>query len=215
MAFTEEQYARIRPFLYHLTARSNFERLAQSRLLQSAASLLNEAGRLDLTSFHRKSAMTVNIDRDRVIIRDQLPLHIGNIEFVEGWTFHQLVGHLNRHVFFWSGWEAKAIEHCIRHFEHYAGERPVIFRAPFVSVVKANLPRHPLFCKYNSGSPRMVGGQRSPRGAGTFARAQACAFSAGEVVEVVYRDAVVLPANIEWAQKPSGPWIRLTDSPLP
>jgi hypothetical protein len=214
MAFTEEQYARVRPYLYHLTSRDNFESLRRTNLLQSAASLLNQASRSSMVNHLRKGSLVLRIDGQTVLMRDQQPLHEGNIKFVDGWRFDQLIEYLNRHAFFWSGTASKVIDYGERHFERYAAERSVILRAPFLSVLKANTPRHPLFCKYNSGSPRMVNGQKSPRGPDTFLRAQLCSFNPGEVVEVVYRDSVVLPGDTEWAQTPKGPWVHLGDSQL-
>src|SRR5437762_13976257 len=51
MSFSEEEYAAVRPFLYHLTDRRNVERVSRTGKLQSAATLLELAGQLEHQTF--------------------------------------------------------------------------------------------------------------------------------------------------------------------
>ena len=59
----------------------------------------------------------------------------------------------------------------------------------------ANPGRAPLFCKYNSGGPRVVHGRKSPRGGSTFLPCDRTPFRPGEIREVAFdRGPIVLPA---------------------
>jgi hypothetical protein len=198
MPFDEESYEKRRPFLYHLTDRRNVERVRRTRKLQSAAILLGLAGQADAVRNRRNKALPVIVEADRVILRDQAPLHEGSIQLEGGWSFAELVDHLNQHIFFWPGWETRMIDYGDRYLEHYSSEMPVVFRVRFRSIRAENPNAEPLFCKYNSGSPRCSHGQRSPRGPQTFSTAQSADFTPKNVKEVVFRDAVSLPADTEY-----------------
>jgi hypothetical protein len=82
----------------------------------------------------------------------------------------------------------------------------VILRAPFHSFQKRNPQIQPLFCKYNSGSPRWSGGRARPRGSDTFSTAVDNSFRLGDVVEVVFKGSVSLPADTQYATDVAGPW---------
>jgi hypothetical protein len=61
----------------------------------------------------------------------------------------------------------------------------------------ANPNTEPLFCRFNSGAPRVVGGRRSPRGVTTFQPAGMFAGTPSDVVEVVFERSIVLPSSID------------------
>ena len=184
MSFSEEGYATVRPFLYHLTDRRNIERVRRTGSLQSAATLLQQAGQLQVVRARRIAALQITVEGDPVILCDQAPLHEGNIQFNGGWSLPEFVEHLNHHVFFWSGWNSGPVPYGVRHFNRYSLERPMVIRATFQSVRTKNPGAQLRFCRYNSGSPRWSNGRPSPRGPGTFSTALSSCFWPREVVEV-------------------------------
>src|SRR5687767_8113619 len=94
-------FSTLRPYFYHLTATTNLGRLRQTSILESAASLARHAGRDELIGLRRKVHVPVTIDGQTVLLRDQGPLHEGNMLLEDGWTFERFVRHINEHVFFW------------------------------------------------------------------------------------------------------------------
>jgi hypothetical protein len=156
---------------------------------------------------HRRGEpLPIDVHGERVILCDQAPLYEGNAQFANGWSFADFVQHLNQHVFFWSGWERAPVPHGFRHFQRYQFDQPIVIRATFQSVRNKNSAAEPLFCKYNSGSPRWSNGRPSPRGPETFSTAPTSCFNPGEVVEVVFRSSVTLPNSTECANSVFGPW---------
>lgn len=153
----------------------------------------------------------IKIDDEIVSIRDQAPLQEGHIRFEGGWQMADLLKTLNDLVFFWPGTAAGPNDYGKRHFERYKAEGPAILRVRFESLVIANPASAPLFCKYNSGSPRCSNGQRSPRGPSTFVRESDRDFPPSRVVEVVFRGLVELPEDVEVGEDPSGPWQPMFD----
>jgi uncharacterized protein DUF7002 len=162
----------------------------------------------------RDQAVTIKVETEHVILRDQAPLNKGNIRFENGWSFAKFVEHLNRHVFFWSGWKTGPISYGVRQFQRYCSEQPVILRCSFRLIRGENPGANPFFCKYNSGSPRCSNGQRSARGATTFSTAQNADFTPGNVVEVVFHGSVILPPDTEY-KNGDGRWRPLYEAAQP
>ena len=206
MSFTLEAFARTRPFLYHLTARGNVPRIARTRRLVSAMRLMEDAGRSDLVRERRRQHEIVMVAGEAVSIRDQAPLHEGNLELVQGWTLADLVEHLNSRVFFWPGKDDGPNPNGCRHWNRYETERPSMLRMPFVSLLAVNAGVAPEFCAFNSGSPRYSKGRRSPRSSSTFARSEMAAFSPSETVEVTFTQSIRLPEDAELGASPQGAW---------
>jgi hypothetical protein len=204
-----EDYIALRPYLYHLTHRTNLTPLRQTRRLFPAAILLRRSGRIELMRTPRRRAEPVVVDGRQVMLRDQGPLHKGNMQLSRGHTFEGFVEGLNDRVFFWPGDQRGPISYGIRHFEAYRDEQPSILRVRMEDLLNANLDGVPLFCRYNSGSPRCSYGKKSPRGPNTFVVAANFAESPGRVVEVTFLAPVVLPPGTEGGNHPSGPWHRL------
>jgi hypothetical protein len=215
MALDVSAYARVRPYLYHLTAASNLPGIQAERRIQSAAMLTERACRPDLEGTRRPDHVPLHCNGVSATLRDQSPLHLANMRLDDGWTFGRFVAHLNAHVFFWPGTAEGPIDYGVRHFARYASEGPVVLRVPFLSAVAANPDAEPLFCKYNSGSPRWSGGAPAPRGGSTFVSASAANFRASEVVEVTFRQSIRLPDNCEWGRAAAGAWSFLTKGDLP
>ena len=209
MPFTMHTFAGARPFAYHLTAAGNLVRICETGRMESAANLLTAAGRSQVLRQRRREHMRLLIGGQTVWLRDQRPLHAGHVAFESGWTFEDLVEALNRLVFFWPGTSSGPNTYGVRHFDRYAPESPVILRAPTAELIKANRDTQPLFCGFNSGSPRHTGGRASPRGPTTFVRADQFPWGYGRVVELTFPAPVQLPPETEYGHSPAGPWRKL------
>jgi len=202
-----DQLSALRTHLYHLTAWSNLPGIQAERGLHPAATTLAEA-RLSTTERRRRHTI-VRIGGRSVHVRDQTPLHEGSIAFDRGWGIARLVEHINSHVFFWPGSVSGPIASGLNHYARYASERPAILRIPIQSLLRANAGRTPLFCRFNSGAPRVSGGKYSPRGASTYAPASRFPGTRSQVIEVVFRGFVALPEDTAMGRSPSGNWQRL------
>ncbi len=211
MPFNLDELIATYPLVYHLTARANLARISQTRQLESAAALMRSAGRLDLLQVRRAESATIEVGGSTVILRDQAPLHAGHILFEDGWDLARLLESLNGRVFFWPGREGGPITYGQRHFQRYAEEGPVILRIRLRDLVEANPGRTPLFCRYNSGSPRTTGGRKSPRGPRTFLPCGQFPDDHRRVVEVTFEELVGLPAEATevWLDAEAG-WRRLS-----
>jgi hypothetical protein len=150
--------------------------------------------------------LTIIIDGQPILIRDQDPLHEGAIAFEHRWNLGRFVSHVNSHVFFWPGSAGGPIDYGRNHYQRYAGEQPLLLRVGLYQLMLANSDIEPLFCRFNSGAPRVVGGRKSPRGSETFQRAEAFDGTPSQVVEVVFRDSLVLPTSTQVSTSYSGPW---------
>jgi hypothetical protein len=181
-------------------------RIRRTRCLESAAILARHAGRVDLLDARRREHVAVTVDGETVLLRDQAPLHAGNMQLDPGWNFAQFVRHLNDRVFFWPGSAGGPISYGLRHFGRYAPEAPKILRVPFDSLIAANPHLELLFCRYNSGSPRWSRGVAAPRGSTTFVSSTDAAFRPAQVVEVTALHHVQLPSDTAHGQLPQGPW---------
>lgn len=190
-----DRFTRARPFLYHLTARMNLERIRSLAALQPAADVLRNAAAEMHVRSRRTESTVVRVNECRIHVRDQRPLHGGNIAFVGGWQMQDLVGYLNEHVFFWPGTRAGPISHGLRHFKRYQSEDNVVLVVRTADLIRTvGNPPVP-FCRYNSGSPRWSGGRPSPRGPQTFQSPDSFDGTPSDVVEVVFRGSVKLPAD--------------------
>ena len=180
--------------------------------MDSTEVLLTATGNRERLRTRRSITIPVFVGSQQVLLRDQVPLHPGNVEFQGGWEFEDLVAALNRRVFFWSGWKHKPISYGVRHFERYQSEKPLILRVRFEDLQHHNAGQVPFFCKYNSGAPRRVQGKASPRGPDTFLSADRCPYNPGDVVEVTFLDSVKLPESTEFSDNVVGPWTALFTS---
>lgn len=206
MAFTFNEFAAIRPFVYHLTSRRNLQQLVASRVLLSASRLLTESGNHHWLATKRHETITIEYNGVLIDIRDQQPLYEGKMALQGGWTFGEVIRSLNDRVFFWPGKDNGPIDYGRRHYERYQNDDPVIVRVRTRDLLEANPAASPHFCKYNSGSPRTVNGSGSPRGPSTFVECSVATFTASTVREITFVDSVQLPDAFEHAATPYGPW---------
>jgi hypothetical protein len=209
MPFQLTNFASARPWLFHLTSRENLNRIRASRILQSSTRLRSLATNPPPLNGKRKNHLPLDVDGEAIFLRDQAPLHQGNMRLLDGWTFQDVIDDLNNRIFFWPGRATGPISYGIRHFERYEHERPIIIRISSADLFAVNSRRPPEFCRFNSGSPRCSGGVGSPRGAGTFVTAAVAEFTAGKVVEVTFRREISLPRQVEIGNFPLGPWRAL------
>jgi hypothetical protein len=195
--------------LYHLTDPTNLVVMCEFAQIHPASVLLEQAGQLRLMHTRRKAHPRVRIGERQVVLRDQAPLHSGNIALAEGFGMPDLLASLNSRIFFWPGSETGPIDYGIRHFERYRQEQPVMLRIRFESLLEANPGVQPLLCGYNSGSPRCVAGAKSPRGPDTFLRASDFDGRPSGVVEVTFATSLRIPGDAQYGRQPTGPWSRL------
>jgi len=203
------RYSKTRPYLYHLTDRSNLDHIRMTRMLSCAAELMRRAGCNELLRKRRQNHEPIEINGSRVLLRDQKPLLRGHMELTGGFIFDDFVEALNAKVFFWPGTDKGPILSGENYFAHYASERPAMLRCRFQSLRSTNPPAIPLFCPYNSGAPRTVNGRKSPRGPDTFLPAGDFPRTPSGVVEVTFVGEVVLPPDTELRQGRKGPWQSL------
>jgi hypothetical protein len=173
--------------------------------LETAYALLVEAGRQDMLKKKRDRCMKVPVNGIEVSLRDQAPLHEANVAFEGNWQFEDLVEALNRLTFFWPGDAVGPNLYGRRHFERYRLEETVALRVPTSDLLSSNAQVTPLFCGFNSGSPRHSGGFASPRGPHTFLGACEFARTPTKVVELTFPSGVLLPATTECRLSPDAP----------
>ena len=204
-----QRYILTRPYVYHLTHIENLSHLRELRQLFPAAMLMRRAGRLDLVRTPRPGPIPLTVDGRTIILRDQKPLHKGNIKLPKGFSFEDFIESLNKRIFFWPGDMTRPIPYGVRHFEHYKAEGPAILRIEFTSLLESNPSATPRFCQYNSGSPRCSHGKKIPRGPSTFPAATEFVGTAGRVVEVTFEREIHLPPTAQFGVSPNGPWKNL------
>jgi hypothetical protein len=183
--------------------------IRRDRELHPAATLMELSGQVEFKRRKRAESQFVMVDAFQVMIRDQAPLHAGNIDLTPGYQFESFLESLNRKVFFWPGTASGPISYGLRHFGRYRAEGPVILRVRSADLIAANPDAVPLYCKYNSGSPRCSYGRKSPRGPDTFVGSDRFDALPGAVVEVTFEASVQLPGRTEHGPAPTGPWRRL------
>jgi hypothetical protein len=214
VAFAIQALLSLRPYAYHLTSVDNLSSIRATGRLESAATLIDMAGRPELSRQRRPRHVRIRVSGADVSLQGQGPLHEGNISFGEGWGLEDLVERLNDLVFFWPGWGDRINEYGQRHFKSTSwSECPAILRVNTAALWKENPILTPLFCRFNSGSPRCVDGRKSPRGPDTFLPADQFAGSCSEVAEMTFPKGVSLPNCTECGSTPQGPWRQLFESP--
>lgn len=197
MAFSIEEYAGLRPTLWHLTHHENVRLIRESRLLKPAEHLMSVIS--DVPRPNRQ------LHPGFPVLRDQKPLHEKCIAFEANFLMADFVRELNRRVFFWSGRPNGPVRAGRRAIDHY-GTSDVLIRLPFLDAAKDQTP---YFSRCNSGAPRMQHGKPVPRGRRTFLPAIECDFPPSEVIEVTFLQPVILSQETEMAQSLGGPWDRL------
>ncbi len=210
MGFQLDEFLRLRRYVYHLTSHENLRRLKRTGRMDCAAELILRSDRPELLRERRVEHVPLLIDGETVWLRDQLPLKAGCIAFEEGWDQAKLVEHINRRVFFWPGRADGFSGYGLRHLGRYFDEGPALLRIPLDKLLEVNEGNVPRFCAFNSGSPRVVGGKKSPRGSKTFVKAEEFPKKCTEVVEVTFEGGVNLPHETEARFVTVTPWGPIT-----
>ena len=201
----ETKFVATRPWLYHLTARVNVERIRDKKRLDCAATLLGAGGRENLVRQRRESYEVIRLGDRCIDIRDQYPLHRRNMSLPYNWCFEDWVEHLNGLVFFWPGSDERPVCSGVRHYERYKGDDVCVIRIGTKDMFDKN-PAAPRFSCYNSGSPRCSKGKPSPRGPDTIVPGDRFDGTPCKVVEVAYCKQVALPESAEVTCSPFGGW---------
>lgn len=183
---TEEDFAKAKPFLFHVTPEENLARIEAEQTLWSAKELIIRArGNYEASQPRRCSEMLL-MPNGQVQLRDQLPLLRKGQLVLDGITMEELVEMLDSHVFFWaSNTEGLAAS------TKYAAEQLALIRVPTADLFKLN--QRPAFCEFNSGGPRASKGKGSRRGRDLFRSASAFKESISRVREIVFNSKAVLP----------------------
>src|SRR5689334_19441261 len=149
MAFSMDRFTALRPYLYHLTHRENLSSINKTGFLRSAAAWMLSSNIMDGMTRKRDAALVISSKNGTVYIRDQQPLHKGNVELQGGWTFEDFVKDLNGRIFFWPGDANRPIEYGVRHFARYKDENPAMIRISSSAIFSENLLNAPEFCAFN------------------------------------------------------------------
>jgi len=197
VGFSIEEYARLRPVLWHFTHKYNLPLIRRRQAMLSAAQLVPGA----VTDEPRRGR---SIREGVPVLRDQDLLHEGSVALQAGWTMADLVRDLNRRVFFWSGWPDRPVKSGRRPLARYTAT-DLILRIPFRDVVAYG----PQFSRCNSGATRKQQGIAVPRGPNTFVAAEQSPFTPRSVVEVSFLGKVSLPKSTQVGQSIEGPWEAL------
>lgn len=178
-------------------------------VLESAIQIFGNAGKTELSRVRRRGHREIEVDGEIIRVRDQDPLHCGNVRLAPGWSFEDLIFYLNGYVFFWPGTHAGPSPYGERHYERYAHEKPAVLRVATRELIAANPANQIAFSAYNTGAPRCTMGKGSPRGLRTFGFASDFEFPPTRVVEAAFQSQVQLPCSTEIAGSPNGPWAQL------
>lgn len=191
-----DQFIKTRPRLFHLTAASNLDRIRRTGGLSPASELYRLAGKEERLQIRRKVAEILPINDEQVHIRDNGPLHPGNMTLIDGSTEGEYIAYLNDHVFFWPGMrDGRAVQAGRNHFVRYADDECVVIEIQTRALFDANAHLTPLFCRYNSGAPRCITKTRkgAPRSRNMFVKAADFAGPPSDVKELTFAGFVALP----------------------
>lgn len=193
MPFEIDRFIQLRPFVYHVTHCDNIPRLRKLKLVEPAAEILRASGNEDLIRRKRGTAVPVEIERQRVVLNDQIPLNFKNIELSGFSSDKDLIEFLNRRVFFWPGDAGGPVKLGANFVNHYRDLGRIALKVPTCELIDLN--GDPLFCHVNFGAPRMQHGKRVVRSPDFFQPCDQFPRTAGKVVEVAFRWSVHLPTQ--------------------
>ncbi len=171
-------------WLYHFMCSKKRGIIKRPRVLFSAARSLEAFGMSEEKTRKRNSPLCFLDGRG---LRDQRPLHEGNIAFAPKFDMPQLLSLISEHVFFWPKFK--------KNFAKRYGDNWLI-RCRLADLEKVNPGNPARCCRYNSGAPRCSGGRKSPRGPDLFE--PLANVPRRKVVEIVFRGSVSLPNDCEF-----------------
>jgi hypothetical protein len=210
MPISTEDFSRLRPFVFHVTARENLSFLRSSQRICTTLNLLESAGRSELADTRRREYLILKLPDGTVVLKDQKPLIEANTELSEGWRFSDFVRFLNGFVYFWPGSQSGPIGPGRRLLQHYEVDGPLVLRVPTVDLLQKNSSLRPLFSAFNSGAPRYHSGRKAKRGPDLFSEADKFPRKASEVRELAFRGNTVLPESTSF--RAGHGWAELFDA---
>jgi hypothetical protein len=193
MGINIQEFVRLRPFVYHISARENVSFLRASGTLWTTLNLLEAAGRPELANDRRVDYVALQLPLGLVVLKDQKPLIEANTALPDDWCFADFVRYLNSMTYFWPGSAAGPIGRGRRLLQHYELDGPLVLRVPTSDLLQANASLTPLFSPFNSGAPRYHSGQKARRGPDTFSPHNQFPRRTGEVVELAFAGNITLP----------------------
>ncbi|MFT3883154.1 MAG: hypothetical protein QM703_26325 [Gemmatales bacterium] len=209
MAFNNDEFALARPYLFHLTHRKNLPNIKSQVELLCAETIMRLARNTEYLRQKRCHSLELPFGSTIFHVRDQAPLHGGNIAFEGKWKLEDLIQSLNEKVFFWPGTESGPNSYGQRHFARYANENPVILKISTGDLFRTNSSVSPLYCRFNSGSPRWSRGLASKRGPHTFIDSAKAPFGIRNVVEVTFVGKIKLPKGVQVGDVKCQKWVLL------
>jgi hypothetical protein len=195
MPFSINEFARLRPYLYHVSDSANLPVLRATRRLRTAASLIRSANRPEWLNMRRAEAVHLQTPDGLAVLKDQRPLIAANMELMAEWSLGEFVEYLNSFTYFWPGNDRGPIGPGQRLLNHYQADGPALLRIATEDLLRENGAASPEFCAFNSGAPRYHSGKRAVRGPHLFKSPADFPRRASEVVEVAFRGDVLLPAT--------------------
>jgi Family of unknown function (DUF7002) len=203
-----QKFINLRPFLYHLTDKSNFNHIVKTKVLLSTKKIVEKSNIIEKKEFlrtRRPDHANIHYDDVKYKIRDQRPISIKALSkcLTNQWSSSDFIEHINKRVFFWC-----KLDRLLRHFERYQNENPKIMKCNTEDIFKNNITNIEL-CRINSGATRAnsyLGGIAPPRGPNTFLKCDQYNLTPGTVVEVTIVEQCVLPGKIFVSNNPDGPW---------
>jgi len=91
MPFHLSEFIRKRPLAYHLTTQNNLSSIRTAQRIDTAAELIRGAGQRQWLRLRRDKHIGLTFEGRIASVRDQAPLHVGNVALLGGWSFEDLV----------------------------------------------------------------------------------------------------------------------------
>jgi hypothetical protein len=182
---------------YHVTAAINLQSFRRFGILLPAATLFRLTDRGDLLKRRRTDDVRLQLQGQKVLVRNQTPLDPNSINVGPTETLEDYVACLNAHVFFWPGTASGPTHDGIRMLRRAAGVKSAMIRVPSRSLLEANEGSLVHLSTCNTGASWVVDGQRSQRGLDVFQRAECFAEPPGRIEEISFRGPVNLPDDCE------------------
>ena len=205
-----QSFIKRRPYLFHLTDRSNLPLILESKQLFSTQHLvgnstLSPEEQVDFLRSKRSGHKKITINGNEISIRDQDPISMKALAKAidVGSTPNDFLEILNERVFFWP-----TVKDLKIHFERYKQEQPIILMLETEKIVEIN--SEPEFCHLNSGAPRCSpyhDGKPAPRNRNTFQTAENFEMTPGKVREFTILNFARLPSKVWTSESPEGPWV--------
>lgn len=203
-----ERFIEQRPYLYHLTSKTNATNIIAQKLLFSANQLIALSGTNEQIRRERRiGPFPLQVNGIEILLRDQRPISPVALPkcLTDGWNIGDFLNHLNDRVFMWP-----TVDRLWRHYNRYAHEEPVIFRFSTGAIFEAN--PHVKFCRLNSGATRAnshLGGKAPERGPGTFLTSTQFNLPIREVAEVTFEEQCRLAGYISFSSSPDSEFIEV------